>query len=87
MDTLPLPRQVASAARLVHETGNRLRIKLPLLANPLLDFSWLQAWLESIKGVDSARINRHARSLIFEYDGQAASRQGACCAASIGWGR
>jgi len=61
--------------RLVHETAGRLRFKLPLLADPLIDFSWLQTWLESIQGVDSVRINRRARSVIFEYDGETESRE------------
>ena len=60
--------------RLVHETPYRLRFKLPLIADPLIDFSWLQTWLESIQGVESVRINRPARSVIFEYDGEQESR-------------
>lgn len=60
--------------RLVHETEDRLRFKLPLLADPLIDFSWLQTWLDSIHGVDSVRINRHARSVVFEYDGTPTTR-------------
>ena len=61
--------------RLVHETPWRLRFKLPLIADPLIDFSWLQTWLESIRGVESVRINRRARSVIFDYDGEPASRE------------
>ena len=60
--------------RLVHETPVRLRFKLPLLADPLIDFSWLETWLETIRGVDSVRVNRHARSVIFNYDGETATR-------------
>ncbi len=58
----------------VHETATRLRLRLPMLADPLIDFSWLQTWLESIAGVDKARVNRKARSLVLEYDGQPESR-------------
>lgn len=65
----------ANGLRLVHETPGRLRFKLPLLADPLIDFSWLHTWLESVRGVTSVRINRHARSAIFEYDNTPESRQ------------
>ncbi len=58
----------------VHETAHRLRLRLPMLADPLIDFSWLQTWLESIAGVTKARVNRKARSLVLEYDGSPDSR-------------
>lgn len=61
--------------RLLHETPCRLRYLVPLVADPLIDFSWLQTWLESIKGVKEVRVNRHARSLIFLYNGKAESRE------------
>lgn len=61
--------------KLVHETPNRLRFKLPLIIDPLIDFSWLHTWLESIQGVETVRINRHAQSVIFEYDGEDNSRE------------
>ena len=64
----------ANGLRLVHETPRRLRFKLPMLADSLIDFSWLQTWLESGKGVENVRINRHAHSLVFEYDGLSATR-------------
>ncbi len=60
--------------KLVHETPRRLRFKLPFLVDPLIDFSWLEVWLESIRGVQGVRINRHACSVIFEYDGSTATR-------------
>lgn len=60
---------------LVHETPQRLRYKLPFLADPLIDFSWLLTRLESIKGVTKVRVNRRAHSVIFEYDGHTNSRQ------------
>ncbi|MFW6342780.1 MAG: heavy metal translocating P-type ATPase, partial [Halothiobacillaceae bacterium] len=71
--TLDRPR--GNGLTLVHETSGRMRFRLPLLSDPLIDFSWLQTWLESIHGVVSVRINRHARSVIFEHDGTPASRQ------------
>ncbi len=58
----------------VHETAHRLRLRLPMLADPLIDFSWLQTWLESIASVTKARVNRKARSLVLEYDGSPDSR-------------
>ncbi|MGD2118108.1 MAG: heavy metal translocating P-type ATPase [Chromatiales bacterium] len=64
----------ANGLRLLHETPLRLRFKLPFLVDPLIDFSWLQTWVESIRGVVAARVNRHARSLIIEYDGRERTR-------------
>lgn len=61
---------------LAHETPTRLRFRLPMLADPLIDFSWLQTWLESIAGVTKARVNRKAKSLVVEYDGEHDSRNG-----------
>jgi heavy metal translocating P-type ATPase len=46
-----------------------------MLADPLIDFSWLQTWFESIRGVETVRINRHAYSVIFHYDGEKESRE------------
>jgi manganese/zinc-transporting P-type ATPase C len=63
-----------SPPRLVHETRRRLRFRLARLGDPLIDFAWLEAWLESVRGVESVRINHHARSVIFEYDGSADAR-------------
>jgi len=60
--------------RLVHETPGRLRVRLPMLVDPLIDFSWFETWLESVRGVSSVRVNRHARSIVLEYDGQPATR-------------
>lgn len=71
-----IPRPPAATAtvtgnglRLVHETPVRMRFKLPLLADPLIDFSWLETWLDSVRGVEGVRINRHAASVVFDYDG------------------
>jgi manganese/zinc-transporting P-type ATPase C len=63
-----------NGVRLVHETPARLRFKLALLADPLIDFSWLETWLEGIRGVERVRVNRHARSVIFDYDGAPETR-------------
>ena len=61
--------------RLIHETPVRLRFRLPLLTDPLIDFSWLETWLESVRGVEAVRINRHAASVVFDYDGREATRE------------
>jgi len=66
--------RVDNGLRLVHETPGRLRVRLPMLVDPLIDFSWLETWLESVRGVSSVRVNRHARSIVLEYDGQNATR-------------
>lgn len=63
------PALSGNGLQLAHETPTRLRFRLPLLADPLIDFSWLETWLESIRGVGAVRINRHARSVVFDYDG------------------
>lgn len=63
-----------NSLRLVHETPVRLRFRHPMLKDPTIDFAWLQTWLESIRGVEALRINRHACSLVFDYDGRPESR-------------
>ncbi|MGD9388602.1 MAG: heavy metal translocating P-type ATPase [Gammaproteobacteria bacterium] len=67
-------RSADNGLRLVHETPVRLRFRLPMLVDPLIDFSWLETWLESIRGVGAVRVNRHARSIVLEYDGRPATR-------------
>jgi heavy metal translocating P-type ATPase len=46
-----------------------------MLVDPLIDFSWLETWIESIRGVTSVRVNRPARSIVLEYDGQSETRR------------
>jgi len=60
---------------MVHETPGRLRFRLPMLVDPLIDFSWLETWLESIRGVSGVRVNRHARSIVLHYDALPATRE------------
>ncbi len=69
-------RHVAAngAPTLAHETPQRLRFRLARLGDPSIDFAWLEAWLESVPGVEGVRINRHARSVVFDYDGANTSR-------------
>jgi heavy metal translocating P-type ATPase len=65
----------ANALRPVHETRTRLRFKLAMLADARIDYSWLETFLESIRGVRSVRVNPPARSVIFGYDGEPATRE------------
>lgn len=69
-----ITRREPRSPRLVHETSTRLRFKLDRLGDPLLDFAWLEVWLESVRGVEAIRINRHACCVVFDYDGSLASR-------------
>lgn len=61
-------------ARLVHETPVRLRFKLPLLRDGKINLSFLRVLLESDPGVKRVRINASATSIIYDYDGKAATR-------------
>lgn len=67
-------QRARQAPTLVHETPRRLRFRLDRLGDPRIDYAWLEAWLESVRGVEAVRINRYARSVVFEYDGALASR-------------
>lgn len=53
----------------------RLRLRGRALAHPCLDLAYLQALLEALPAVESARINHKARSLIIHFDGGARTRQ------------
>lgn len=68
------PTEAANQLQLIHASARRLRFRLPMLVDPLIDFSWLETWLEAIRGVDAVRVNRYARSVIFKYDGTAETR-------------
>lgn len=61
--------------RIVHEQPGRLRLRGRALAHPCLDLAYLQALLEALPAVESARINHKARSLIVHFDGGARTRQ------------
>jgi heavy metal translocating P-type ATPase len=69
-----------NAAQPVHETPDRLRFRERFLGDPLVDFSWLETWLEQIRGVESLRINRRARSVVLHYDGSSETRSRICTA-------
>ena len=59
----------AKPPRLVHETPRRLRFRLPLLSDPRSNLGLVRMLVESQEGVTSARINRHAGSIVVDYDG------------------
>jgi Cu2+-exporting ATPase len=52
--------------RVVHELPRRVRIKSRIFQDPSLDVEYLSAYLASIPGVASARINPSAASLVLE---------------------
>lgn len=52
----------------VHETPTRLRYKYELLKDDSIDENILRAYLESIDGVSSVRINRKAISIVFNLE-------------------
>lgn len=61
--------------RCVHVLPRRVRYRLALLADPLLDYAWLETWLLAVRGVAHVRINRHARSVVFDHDGKPETRR------------
>ncbi|NDV28543.1 heavy metal translocating P-type ATPase [Desulfovibrio sp. JC010] len=65
----------AHGPRIVHETAKRIRFKWSRLLSPELDPDYLEAWLSNLPGVDAARINPPARSLVIKYDGTADNRE------------
>ena len=60
------PRQV----RIVNELPNRLRLKARFLFDSSLDPDYMEAALEAIPGVENARLNHKAASVIVGYDGR-----------------
>ncbi len=59
---------------IVHELPHRIRLKSLVILAPALDLNYLQAIIESLHGVDSARINGPAFSITVEYDGSPSVR-------------
>ncbi|TCJ15515.1 heavy metal translocating P-type ATPase [Parasulfuritortus cantonensis] len=52
----------------LHETGLRLRVRMPALAERGFRPGWLESWLEAVPGVRDVRINRRARSVAVSFD-------------------
>nr|WP_319490400.1 heavy metal translocating P-type ATPase [uncultured Desulfobacter sp.] len=63
-----------SPITIVSELPNRMRLKGRFLRDPELDPDYLEATLEAIPGVESARLNGRASSVIVQYDGRAEIR-------------
>ncbi len=59
---------------IVSELPNRMRLKGRFLRDPDLDPDYLEATLEIIPGVESARLNSRASSLIIQYDSRKETR-------------
>lgn len=59
---------------IVSEVPNRIRLKGRFLRAPDLDPDYLEATLETIPGVESARLNGRASSTIVVYDGRTETR-------------
>ena len=64
----PLPLTIVS------EQPNRMRLKGRFLRDPDLDPNYLEATLETLPGVDAARLNGRASSIIVGYDGRTETR-------------
>ncbi len=58
----------------VSELPNRIRLKAKFLRDPELDPDYLEASIETIPGVESARLNSRASSIIVRYDGRTETR-------------
>jgi manganese/zinc-transporting P-type ATPase C len=59
---------------IVHELPGRLRLRLPCLRHPFFALTDFEDTLMSLEGVEQARANPAARSLLVEYDGRAEVR-------------
>ncbi len=60
--------------QIVNELPHRIRLKGRFLRDPELDPDFLEARLEGIPGVENARINTRASSIIARYDGRPETR-------------
>lgn len=69
----PLP--AAQPVRIMHELKGRIRLRCPVLANPLFDGLYFQAGLENISGVQAVRINTKAACAVIQHDGAVQTRR------------
>ncbi len=58
-----------------HETVRRLRLRWNKLADPRLDAEILEAWFETRSGIEKARVNPAACSLVLVHDGKHERKQ------------
>lgn len=59
---------------IVHELPRRIRFKSLIMLAPNLDLRYLQASVEAVEGVKSARVNSRAMSMVVEYNGEQDTR-------------
>lgn len=62
------------ACSVVHETPARLRLRVPVLADPDFDAAWLEAWIDGTPGIGDVRINRRAASVTVAFDAARTNR-------------
>ncbi len=65
---------IRSSVTIVSDLPNRMRLKGRFLRDPDLDPNYLEAILETIPGVESARLNGRASSTVVIYDGRTETR-------------
>ncbi len=65
---------LSNPVTVANELPNRIRFKGRFLRDPKLDPDYLEATLENIPGVNNARINAKAASVIVTYDGRPETR-------------
>jgi len=59
---------------IVHETSRRIRFRWRRLLSPSLSPEYLEAWIENLPGVESARVNPRACAIVVEYNGHESIR-------------
>jgi heavy metal translocating P-type ATPase len=64
-----------ASLHVVHEVPGRLRFRVPALGEATVDPTYLEAWMEGLRGVREVRVNRPGRSVIVEYEGDAGVRE------------
>ncbi len=63
------------AIEIVHELSTRMRVRCPYFLKPGFDPAYLEALIANIPGVEEARINPLASSIVVLYDGRPDTRQ------------
>ncbi len=66
--------KASASLTIVHEISHRIRIRSTKFQNKNIDPDYLEAILESISGVNQARINSKAASIAVRYDGKKTTR-------------
>lgn len=61
--------------RVLHEVPGRIRFHVPAMGEPGLEAAFIESWMDALAGVDSARANRAARTLVVHYCGGAETRK------------